>query len=198
MRTNKKAISLLELIFTLILISILIYSLSPFIKQTYEKYILKVNKVDTILELDNIFLFISNHLDKSININYNNDSISFYKINQSKVNLIDINNSKRNILVTPYSNYEQIDAKYLTFDKNTIYKIRELKDKKIILNKNFSTKKSKFYLIENVYSFKYKDNNILLNDQIIAKDISTFNISLEKLIKFKLCKNNICIQRYYK
>jgi len=193
---------LLELIFSIIVLSIVgIYSVI-FLKEMYDKNSKNYQTNIIQLELESTRVFIENLLQNCVNITTTPNSISFYKIDTKAYNSnlwsgftdLDSNQTNKAQLKTPNSKINELTSNYIWFLNNKLYQIKNSNDTDIIKFTKTSLAKriyEHYKIIKSISSIILNDNKLLYDGNILLQNITKFEISNSA----KLININICIKQ---
>jgi len=195
----KKSVILLELIISLAILSIVgIYSL-VFINDLYKTNTQNYQMLNNKLDLQTTHLFIENKLKSSVKITKEGSGVSFYEedINSFKngfySGFIQLGKSSKEFVTTPNTVISKVDANYIWFENNNMYKIEKKRENnKIYFQDVVSQKKiyEQYKLLKGQSKIYLKNDKLMFNDSIVLNDIKIFEVNLNhKHIRIKLCKS---------
>jgi len=194
----KKSLILLELIITIVILSIVgVYSLK-FISDLYKKNSLNLTLMNNRLDFQSTRLFIENKLHNSVKTELSSHELSFYEvdINYFKSSYYSgfalIDKSTKEYVFTPNSTISKIDLFYIWFDDNHMYEIEQNNESEKIYFKNPSTQKRIFEhykLIKQKSKFFVQNKTLYFNNIILLENIESFKVSSQEgHIKIRICE----------
>lgn len=197
----KKAVILLELIISILILSVVgIYSLL-FVNDLYTKNSLNLKLLNSKLDLETTNLFLENLLQNSVKITTSSNKISFYEINTNDFKSGNysgfslLNESSQQFVFTPSSLISNVDANYIWFTNEHTYEIQESFENDKIYFKDASEVKKIYehYKLLKKQSQVYLDNeNLYLNNNLLLKNVTSFKSDiLNSRLTIDVC-TNIC------
>ena len=190
----KKSMLTLELIITILILSIIVIYSLRFITNLYKINSQNLIIINQTLDFQTTNLFIENKLHSSVNIKFNQNKITFYEENTNDFKsglysgFILLENSTKEFIFTPHNFLSNLQAKYIWFNDNNIYEIEKIYEKDKIYFKNKTTKKKiyeQYKLLTKKSEIYLKKEKLFFNDSILLNNINTF--------KVKKSQNNILI-----
>ena len=195
----RKSLVLLELIISILILSVVIIYALLFITDLYKINAQTLLSLNTKIDLQTTALFIQNRLHSSVKIKTDKNKISFYEIDTKSFNsgyysgLALLEKSSKESVFTPNSLISRINPKYIWFDKNTIYEIeKSFEDNKIYFkNKNIEKKIYTQYKLLKQKSYIYlKKTTLFFNNHILMKNIKKFEVKqIDTNILLTICEN---------
>jgi len=197
----KKAVILLELIISILILSVVgIYSLL-FVNDLYTKNSLNLKLLNSKLDLETTNLFLENLLQNSVKITTSSNKISFYEINTNDFKSGNysgfslLNESSQQFVFTPSSLISNVDANYIWFTNEHTYEIQKSFENDKIYFKDASEVKKIYehYKLLKKQSQVYLDNeNLYLNNNLLLKNVISFKSDiLNSRLTIDVC-TNIC------
>lgn len=183
----RKGIILLELIFTIVIVSIIsifsmtvLYNLFDKFSKDYKKEIIKLELSNTQILLDKIF-------SNTINLQIKSNSITFDLIDTKLFNLgyyskfIDLNSSTKTTIFSPNAKAEKLIDYAITFDDKTIYEIKNDSFGEIInLESNeLKTIKEQYKIISKKHKLTCNNSELNLDNNLLLNNITSCNFSLD-------------------
>ncbi len=206
---DKKGIVLVELIFTIVIISIVAVFTMTFLFNLYDKlsneYTNEINKIETSstnILLDKIFA-------EALNISISSNTITFYKNETSLFNLghysrfVDLNNTDttKSSIYSPNTKAEQLLDYHITFDNLNFYSIKNDSNGNIINldDENGKTIKEHYKIISTNHKITYFENSLYYNEDLLLENITkcTFFLQADTII-INIIKDDIPIILSYK
>lgn len=188
----KKSVILLELIFSILILSIVgIYSML-FINNLYKTNSQNLEITNVKLDLQTTSVFLQRIIENSLKIEATSNEINFYKIDtqgfksQNYSGYAVLDESSKEYVKTPYSKITQTKNQYIYFDDAYIYEIENsFEDDKIYFKDKQSFKRiyEHYKLIKHKSKIHFSNNTLYLNDSVLLKNVSSFE---SKILKDKL------------
>ena len=206
---KKKGIVLVELIFTIVIISIVSIFTMTFLYNLYHKlsneYTNEINKLEsssTNILLDKIFA-------SSLNISVSSNSITFNKEARELFDLgyyskfVDLNSTytTKSSIYSPNTSAEELIDYHITFDDENFYSIKNDSNANIINLDDETSKeiKEQYKIISIDHKLEYKDEKLYYNDSILLESISQCEFTLQSnTLVITLTKDDIPITWKYK
>lgn len=197
----KKSVILLELIISILILSIVgIYSLL-FINNLYTTNTQNLKLLNIKLDLNTTSLFLENLLQNSVQIKTNSNIISFFEVNthdfknKNYSGFAVLSSSNKKFILTPFSKITKIKSKYIWFYNNYRYEIKSsFEDDKIYFNDEIKEKRIyEQYKLLNAQSMIYLENeNLYFNNHLLLEGVHSFEAKiLEKILSINIC-TRIC------
>ncbi len=195
----KKSVILLELIISILIISIVgIYSLK-FISNLYKSNSQNLNLLNLKLDFQSTNLFIENRLKNSVLITNSSNRISFYEvdINSLKSNYYSgftiLENSSKEFVTTVNSLMALVDAKYIWFHNNNIYEIQQSFENNKIYVKNANSEKKiyeQYKLVKRKSEIYLMNHKLYFNENILQDNIKSFQIKqINSFLVIDICSS---------
>lgn len=194
---NKKGIILVELIFAIIIVSIItifsmtiLYTLYEKFSNDYKKEILKLDSLSTKIILENIF-------SNALNVNVSESKIEFYKKDTKLFDLgyyskfVDLNSSDTNkySIHSPNTKAQELLDYSITFDDENYYEIKNDSYNELINFEDTNPKeiKEQYSIISKNHTLECKDSKLYLDNNTLLENLTncTFTIS-SKLLTIEL------------
>lgn len=198
---NKKGVILVELLFTIIIVSTISIFTMTLLYNLYEKYstehknqVLKLESSSTQRLLEKVF-------SNSTNINVSSNVINFYKIDTKLFDLgyyskfVDLNHTdtNKNSIYSPNTKAHYLINYSISFDNENFYEIKDDSYDEIINFEDTNSKeiKEQYKVVSKDHKLRCKDTTLYLDDNILLKNISscTFNLS-SNILSITLKINN--------
>jgi len=195
----KKSVILLELIISIIILSIIgVYSLL-FISDFYKTNSINLKLLNSKLDFQSTRLFIENKLYSSVKFKPSSNELSFYEvdINNFKSGYYSgfalIEQSNKEYVFTVNSIISNIDLFYIWFDDNHMYEIEQHNEAEKIYFKNPTSQKrilEHYKLIKQKSKLFVQNKTLYFNSNVLLENIESFNVSSkEGHIQINICEN---------
>jgi len=196
----KKSTILLELIFSILILSVVgIYTLL-FVNDLYKSNAQNLTLLNSKLDLQTTNLFIEKKLGQSVNIKLNSAEISFYEIDIAGFKsgfysgFVLLEKSTKEFVFTPNSNISKTNNSYIWFEDKSIYEIEKSIENEKISFKNRSNPKKiyeQYKLLKRQSKIFLKQNRLFFNDTVLLNNIKSFEVKQSnKNLIIDICDNS--------
>lgn len=183
----KKSIVLLELILSILILSIVgIYSLL-FINDLYKTNSQNLEILNSNLDLKINSLFLENILQNSLKIKASSQKIDFFEINKNDFTngnysgFTILEKSSKEYAYTPYSLTTKLNDKYIWFTDNYIYELKQsFEDNKLYFKNPMKSKRifEQYKLLKDKSTIYLKGSVLYLNSDILLNNVRTFETKM--------------------
>lgn len=198
-----KSVILLELIISILILSIVgIYSLL-FINNLYTTNSQNLKLLNMKLDLNTASLFLENILQHSVKIQTHSNKISFFEVNthdfknKNYSGFAVLSSSNKQFVFTPYSKISKITSPYIWFNDDYIYEIKSsFEDNKIYFKDEIKEKRiyEHYKLLNSQSTIYWNNENLYFNNHLLLEGVHSFEAKTsEKLLSVDIC-TNMCVK----
>ncbi len=175
----KKGVILLELIFTILIVSTVAIISVTLLQSLYQKLSNEHQTQIAKLESSSTYILLNKIFDNAIDLRVNGDKIEFKQNDTSLFDLgyysrfVDLNSSNSSSIFSPNTKAENLIDYLITFDGIKFYEIRNDSFAEEINFEESGTKEIKEqYKIASNSLLEYKENTLYLNGSILLNNVS--------------------------
>jgi Tfp pilus assembly protein FimT len=212
---ERKSFTLVELIFSIAILSIVIIGSLSFVSHSFKAYNQSKKVAILELELKSALLFIQNKLSHNIQLKNNQNSLQWYEVDYQGRRVddwsgyCDINKSNDKMLYSPNSTFKYSSNKLIMME-NKKFAINNTTTNKLYFdNVSHKTISNEYILISNDYKLNLEGNRLILHskssagqsykkDFLLLQDVSRFKINRlnpeQNILSVEICiyDNQIC------
>ncbi|WP_419770356.1 MAG: hypothetical protein ACNI3C_00760 [Candidatus Marinarcus sp.] len=198
----KRSVALLELIFSIFILSIVMVFSLKFYHQIQKRNGQEFLQTLDELKLQSTEIFLYNILKTSRNIHANGSVIHFYKLDNeaflqgyySGVALLDRSDKEK--IYTPFSQTVLLTSHYILFDQNQLHEIKPSSENNLIYFKNQETAKTiyeHYEIVKSLSSFSLKEETLYYDDQMLLEEVTAFHPLVQNnQLKLDICLKQLC------